>query len=159
MIGAALVAAALTGSAAAARPAATVSASATASAGSPEGLATTLGAAGYQVVLDKDGSGDPRLKVTRDAVHFVVSFFGCTEHADCTSIMFYYGRSTNGEVSVGRVNGWNKGQRWGRGYIDNDADPCLELDVDMTGGMPTAQFTKVLDHWWVALTSFREATA
>lgn len=129
------------------------------SAGNPEQIATTLGAAGYQVVLDKDGAGDPRLKVTRDAVRFVVNFYGCTDHADCTSIMFYFGRATHGEISVGRVNGWNKGQRWARGYIDNDADPCLEMDVEMTGGVPAAQFTKLLGHWWDALTSFREATA
>lgn len=39
------------------------------------------------------------------------------------------------DVGVMVVNQWNKEKRYGRSYIDNDGDPCLESDLDLDGGV------------------------
>ena len=46
----------------------------------------------------------------------------------------YYGLSGT-SANVQLVNEWNKSKRFGRGYIDDEGDPCVELDYDLEGGV------------------------
>ena len=39
-----------------------------------------------------------------------------------------------GNVTVQKVNEWNKTKRFSRAYLDSDGDPNVEWDVDLDGG-------------------------
>jgi hypothetical protein len=53
---------------------------------------------------------------------------------DHYSVQAYAGfKSDKGTLS--RVNEWNRTHRFSRAYIDNDGDPVIELDLDLTGGI------------------------
>jgi hypothetical protein len=39
------------------------------------------------------------------------------------------------QVSFSRINEWNKTKRFAKAYIDNDGDPVLESDYELTGGV------------------------
>ena len=34
-----------------------------------------------------------------------------------------------------KINAWNAGKRYSRSYLDEEKDPCLELDLDLAGGV------------------------
>lgn len=40
----------------------------------------------------------------------------------------------NGQVTMAKVNDWNKEKRFSRAYLDSDGDPNVEYDVDLDGG-------------------------
>ncbi len=50
------------------------------------------------------------------------------------TLQAYFGL-TGTKANVTLINEWNKTKRFGRGYIDGDGDPCVELDYDLEGGV------------------------
>jgi len=53
---------------------------------------------------------------------------------DGESVQFY-AAFADGNATLKKVNEWNKTKRYSRSYLDNDDDPCLELDLDLAGGV------------------------
>jgi hypothetical protein len=89
---------------------------------------------GYSASLDKDG--DIRWKL--QGCNCLILFFD-----DNASIQFYYA-VTGTDVTLERINAWNAGKRYSRTYLDEENDPCLELDLDLTGGISGARIVDFL---------------
>lgn len=91
----------------------------------PGGLRDLMRAEGYEASLDKDG--DVLWKVDGFKSHIFVS-------NDGQSIQFHTSFS-DGSATLKKVNEWNRSKRYSRTYLDDDGDPHLALDLDMSGGV------------------------
>lgn len=88
-------------------------------------LVAFMKAEGYTVEVDADGDLSWKLDGFK-SVLFVAK--------DNASLLFYAAFS-DGNGTLEKVNNWNKTRKYSRSYIDNDGDPCLELDLDLVGGV------------------------
>jgi len=100
-----------------------------------ETLKQILGQEGYLgVEIDKDG--DLLFLIDGDKVVLTIE-------KDKKSIMVGDGWSgTN--VDLRKVNEWNRDKKYSRAYIDDEGDPVLELDLDLTGGVTVARIKDFL---------------
>jgi hypothetical protein len=89
---------------------------------------------GYAASLDSDE--DIRWKI--EGSNCLILFY-----SDNTAIQFYYGVAGT-DVTWDQVNAWNAGKRYSRAYLDKDNDPCLELDLDLEGGVSKARIEDFL---------------
>jgi hypothetical protein len=85
--------------------------------------------------------------VRRDNGTIVYIFSGQTLQA-------YYG-VTGTSATLNSMNEWNKNKRFGRAYLDNDGDPCVELDYDLEGGVSDASLKVWIDTVNMIVGSFR----
>ncbi|HET9459122.1 MAG TPA: YbjN domain-containing protein [Sphingomicrobium sp.] len=125
----------------------------------PQSIARALLASGYQAEIKKDGEGDPMIMSASSGTRFGVFFYNCTNHANCATVQFHAGFDTDpGKApSLEKINAWNRTQRFGRAYLDNEGDPVIEMDIDLDdGGMSQALFLDNLEFWVSVLAQFEK---
>ena len=59
------------------------------------------------------------------------------------------------DVTLGRINEWNRTKRFSKAYLDDDDDPCLESDLDLEGGVATAAIEEFIETFRVSVEMFR----
>lgn len=127
------------------------------SAKKPETLVAALQAAGYSAKLDKDATGDPMIVSAVNGHTFRVVFYGCKANKDCATITFAAGFDKKSATSLASINDWNRKNRFGRAYLDDEGDPIIGMDVDLDdGGMSTALFTDNLEFWTAVTGAFQK---
>ena len=120
----------------------------------PQAIAGFLRGQGLSPVVKADTDGDPLIEAQiSENNKFSVYFYNCTEHKDCTTLQFYAGY-TDSKMDASKLNEWNRTKRFGRAYIDNVGDPVVEMDIDMTGGMPSALFADNYRFWKILMKDF-----
>lgn len=125
----------------------------------PQSVARALLASGYQAEMKKDGEGDPMIMSASSGTKFGVFFYNCTNHANCATVQFHAGFDTDpGKApSLEKINAWNRTQRFGRAYLDNEGDPVIEMDIDLDdGGMSQPLFLDNLEFWVSVLAQFEK---
>ncbi len=126
-------------------------------AGKPDTLVKALQAAGYSAKLEKDGTGDPMIKSAVNGHPFRIVFYGCKANRDCATITFAAGFDKKKETSLDSINDWNRENRFGRAYLDDEGDPILGMDVDLDdGGISPALFTDNLEFWTAVNGAFQK---
>lgn len=97
---------------------------------SGQDLQKILQSEGYlNVVVDADG--DLNFKIEGTKVQIFVA-------ENQQSIQFHSAwAGTN--ATLRSVNEWNKTKKYSKAYLDDDADPHLELDLDLAGGVTVAR--------------------
>jgi hypothetical protein len=60
------------------------------------------------------------------------------------------------KVTLSRINEWNKTKRFAKAYLDKSNDPCLEGDIELTGGVTKANVKEWIKTYAVALRQFVE---
>lgn len=78
---------------------------------------------------------------------YKVVMFVAKDHSDAQLFMGF----TDRQISLEKMNEWNRDHRFIRGYLDRDDDPVLESDIDFTGGVTEANIKA-----WIKI--FRGAT-
>jgi hypothetical protein len=127
------------------------------SAKKPETLVSALQAAGYSAKMEKDGTGDPMIVSGTNGHPFRVIFYGCKEHKDCATITLAAGFDKKSATSLDSINEWNRKNRFGRAYLDEEGDPILGMDVDLDdGGLSRALFTDNLEFWAAVTGAFQK---
>lgn len=125
-------------------------------AANPQSVIAALQSGGYKAALDKDSTGDPRIKSAATGSNFVVNFYGCEKNVRCKTLTFYAGW-TGSKATIGDMNEWNKVKRFSRGYIDKDGDPVMEFDLDLDdGGMSSALFIDNVEFWEASMGAFKK---
>lgn len=125
----------------------------------PQSIARALVASGYRAEMKKDGEGDPMIMSASSGTKFGVFFYNCTNHANCATVQFHAGFDTDpGKApSLEKINAWNRTQRFGRAYLDNEGDPVIEMDIDLDdGGMSQPLFLDNLEFWVSVLAQFEK---
>ncbi|MBA4018263.1 MAG: hypothetical protein C0483_13920 [Pirellula sp.] len=69
---------------------------------------------------------------------------------DSKSIQFY-ASFTDGNATLKKVNEWNKNKKYSRSYLNDDGEPCLELDLDLEGGVTEARIVDFLSTCRISL--------
>lgn len=125
------------------------------SASEPEGLVSVLSAKEAKVRLDTDDFGDPNIRANFDGTNFSIYFYGCVEGRECTSIQFYAGYRTDGEVRAEEFNAWNSQQRFAKAYFHENGSSRLEMDV-FTGrvGVSADDFDEMVGIWLRTMKTF-----
>ena len=123
----------------------------------PETVVKVLQEAGYRATLSKDKDGDPVVKSGAAGVDFSVLFYNCTDNKACKTVQFHAGFVKKG-VTLDTINKWNATHRFARGYLDDEKDPRIEMDVDLDdGGLSGALFKANLATWDSLLGEFQKA--
>ncbi|NDD30927.1 MAG: YbjN domain-containing protein [Proteobacteria bacterium] len=66
---------------------------------------------------------------------------------DGVSVLLYVGKTSVScwvsysdlKPSLEKINAWNREMRFSTAFLDADGDPCLELDLDLEGGVTVAR--------------------
>ena len=101
--------------------------------------------------LETDGNGDPVIRGRMDGTRYSVSFYGCKDGADCTTIQFWTWLDAPSDP-LGAVNTWNRDFRFGKAFIDADGDVIIEWDVNLWGGVSPRNLDDTFD-WWRSVMS------
>ncbi|MBM3409400.1 MAG: YbjN domain-containing protein [Gammaproteobacteria bacterium] len=97
-------------------------------------MLSLMKAEGYAVEADSDG--DLVWKIDGTKTLMLIS-------KDRSSLQLF-ASFVDGNATLKKVNEWNKSKRYSRTYLDEDGDPCLELDLDLDGGVTFARITDYL---------------
>jgi hypothetical protein len=92
---------------------------------SSDELRQLLQSEGYSVRVDKDL--DTVWMIDGKMCHIVASKSG-------SSIAFFVAYK-NSKTTLAKINEWNKDKRFSRTYLDEDGDPVLQIDLDLSGGV------------------------
>jgi hypothetical protein len=123
-------------------------------AGDPEAIADVVRGKGFDVEVTKDNDGDPMLQVEGKGYKFAILFYGCTNHRDCVTLGLYAGW-TGSTADLAKINKWNKDNRFGRAYIDDENDPVVEMDIDLDdGGMSRLLFEDHIEFWMSVMSQY-----
>ena len=98
-----------------------------------EEVVTWLQSQNYTTQIVPDTDGTKHLRIFYKGFKIGVYTFDCSSDR-CGSLQFSAGWAMNGRFDVSRMNEWNRGKRWCRGYFDRENDPWVEEDVDLTPG-------------------------
>lgn len=118
---------------------------------SAEDVAQVLKREGFPIERDIDAAGDPIIWSRLGGRRFGVFFYRCRGETErrCADIQFFAGFDIDGRFPETAMNAWNANVRFGRGYIDDEGDPRLEMDVITVGSTEFLLRESLL--WWQTL--------
>ena len=123
----------------------------------PQSIVSALQNAGYAAKLEVDKVGDPMVTSGVSGTTFQIFFYNCTNHLNCATVQFHSGYDLTTQTSLESINEWNRGQRFGRAYLDKENDPILEMDVDLDdGGVAPLLFIDNVEFWASVLGKFEK---
>ncbi|QAY79001.1 YbjN domain-containing protein [Sphingosinicella sp. BN140058] len=123
----------------------------------PGSIVSALTQAEFPATLDTDGAGDPIITSKHDGSTFKILFYNCTDHKNCATVQFHSGYDLDAAIPLDKINAWNKSQRFGRAYVDEEGDPIIQMDLDLDdGGISKALFADNLEYWTSVLDQFEE---
>jgi hypothetical protein len=123
----------------------------------PSSIVAALQNGGYAATLGTDNVGDPMVTSSHDGTTFQIFFYNCTDNRDCATVQFHSGYDLTSSPGLERINAWNRAQRFGRAYLDDEGDPILEMDVDLDdGGLSRLLFIDNVEFWTSVLTRFED---
>lgn len=110
---------------------------------------------GVRAKLGKDDLGDPQIDSALAGANFQVRFYDC-EKARCGSLQFLSGFDLDEAMSLEEANDWNRTMRYGSVYLDDEGDPYLQMDIDVTRGISKEQLAEWIAVWEEVLGRFKE---
>lgn len=126
-------------------------------ASNPATIKAILESQGWPATLVSKAGDDPYLESNRNGLKFLVLFMNCEEGKKCKTLQYYMGFSDAKDVSLDKLNKWNKDKRFARAYKDDEGDPVLEMDVDLDfQGIPRENVGETFNTWASLMDSFRE---
>jgi hypothetical protein len=112
---------------------------------------------GWPATIVAKAGDDPYIESNRNGLKFLVLFMNCTDNKNCKTLQYYMGFSDAKDVSLDKINKWNKDKRFARAYKDDEGDPVLEMDVDLDfAGIPRENVGETFNTWASLMDSFRE---
>ena len=117
------------------------------SAANPAALVSIIQALGFQAQLDQDNVGDPLIRSSSSGVGFNIYFYGCKKNKQCQSLQFIAGYDLGEGTTLQALNEWNTEKRFASAYLDDEADPFLQMDLNTEGGLTQENFEKTFELW------------
>ena len=123
----------------------------------PATIKAILESQGWPATLVTKDGDDPYIESNRNGLKFLVLFMNCEDNRNCKTLQYYMGFSDAKDVSLDRLNQWNRTKRFARAYRDDEGDPVLEMDVDVDfAGITRENLSETLNTWSSLMDSFRE---
>lgn len=103
-------------------------------------VSAVLSEQGYTFTLDQDDEGMPLFRIKLKAGYDALLFFydDIPDRPGYESLQLYAAFGTDSKVPLQKVNNWNYSYRFAKVYLDDDLDPVLESDLDLSGGVDLA---------------------
>jgi hypothetical protein len=101
---------------------------------SPKRMAKILTSMGLEVEEPKTTRDGKNPVIKFELAGYSVVMFLAKDHSDAQLFVGFGGQ----QVTPEKMNEWNRGHRFTRGYRDEDGDSVLESDIDFTGGVTEA---------------------
>lgn len=120
----------------------------------PDKLASVIRDLGYRASVEQDDAGDPMIRSSAGGIEFGIVFYGCTDGERCRTLLFQVGYDLESGTTAEVVEAWNEGILFGRAYLDEEADPWLEMPVNLFGGVSRENFEDTFDWWETILGDF-----
>ena len=105
--------------------------------------------------LETDSTGDPVIKGRIEGVAYGIYFYSCKKGKDCTSVQFAAGWA-DVKTDPALINRWNSENRFGAGYLDDDKDANVQMDVNLEFGVTPKNLEDTMDIWKTVLLDFKE---
>jgi hypothetical protein len=128
----------------------------------PENVGATLEGIGVAYSIETDPRGFPMLIVDARRLpvqQFNIMFFSCDKvSSECDDIALWAWYDM-GPVSEKAIFAWNdpfQGRRWSTGYIDQDDDPALVMNINATGGIGERALQILVNTYVEDLFAFRD---
>ena len=117
------------------------------SAENPGALVSIIQELGFQAKLETDNVGDPVIRSSSNGVDFRIYFYECKNNKRCKSLHFSVGYDLADGSSLGAVQEWNADKRFASAYLDDEADPFLQMDINTEGGISQKNFENSFELW------------
>ena len=125
-------------------------------AANPETIKAIVESQGWPATIVTKEGDDPYIESNRNGLKFLVLFMNCDAGERCKTLQYYMGFSDAKDVTLERLNQWNKEKRFARAYKDDAGDPVLEMDVDLDfQGIPRENVGETFNTWASLMDSFR----
>lgn len=109
-------------------------------------------AKGYgSAVLEEDSVGDPMISGRMEGHKYQLLWEACDD--ECSVVRFQAGWA-DADVTIKTVNAWNQESLFGKGYIDDEGDPVVELTINLDHGVSRKNLDDTFDWWREVLRSF-----
>jgi hypothetical protein len=108
--------------------------------------------------LGKDNLGDPIIAAKIGDRGYELLFYGCSENRECETVMFravWQAEEEEEDVDEA-VSDWNRERRFGKAYLSEDGEVVLEMNVNLRGGVSSANFEHTVDWWSLVLDQFAD---
>lgn len=123
----------------------------------PATIKAILESQGWPATLVTKDGDDPYIESNRNGLKFLVLFMNCEDNRNCKTLQYYMGFSDAKDVSLDRLNQWNRTKRFARAYRDDEGDPVLEMDVDVDfAGLPRENLGESFNTWASLMDAYRE---
>jgi hypothetical protein len=121
-------------------------------------LDITKGFGSAQLGTDKEG--DPLITGRIEGAKYSVFFYGCTSGKNCKELQFVASYDVSDKASIAeklaKANFYNQKKRFGRVYVDDEADMVMDFAVTLMGGVTQKNLDDVFDWWKVAMVDFKK---
>jgi hypothetical protein len=118
-------------------------------------VAAVLLAHGYQAEIDKDGTGDPLVRSAIDGTKYRIVFYECNKTPRCGALEFLVGFDLPDGMALPRLNKWNRDERFGHAYLDDENDPYIQLDLNADNGFSSESLAGYLETWGSLVPHFK----
>lgn len=101
---------------------------------------------------------DPYIEMQYDGLKTLIFFMNCDQsHKDCKTLQYYIGFSDAENVTVDKLNTWNRDKRFGHAFVDDEGDPVLEMDMDLDfNGLPKVNVVESFNTWKSLVEQFHD---
>lgn len=94
-------------------------------------------------------------EVSNNTYSFVIDDLKIVIFNKKETMQLYAGFRSSG-TSLSTINAWNKEHRFTRAYLDNDNDPVLESDIDLTGGVTQENVDEFVRTFFASLVQYKK---
>ena len=114
-----------------------------------------LHAGGYkaEVLTRKDSDKPKYIGSASGGVNFYIDLYDCKADR-CASLQFFSAFDKDQPMTAEKINGWNLENRYSRAYIDDEGDPYLEYDANLSPGGTYEALDDDLQVWTNSLGKF-----
>ena len=121
-------------------------------------LVAWLQKAGYPAQVKKGDSYD-YITSAAEGYNFNIDLYDCHDTPRCGSIRFVMGIDLTNGMTLQRANEWNHSERYTSVFLDDENDPYLGYDVNLTPGVTYESLNDSFGTWRMMLRTFRDFLA
>lgn len=121
----------------------------------PASLVRAMQNAGYRAELAVDNIGYPMVRSSTQGINYAIFFYGCLDNGtQCTNVQFEATFTMNAPLSAESMNEFNSAKRFIRVVVNEEGNPAIRMDVNMSGGITEDQFLDMINLWDILVGDF-----
>jgi hypothetical protein len=86
---------------------------------------------GYRAQIKNYQDGDQYISSSAEGTNFTIDMYDC-KNGRCASLQFESAFDLTNGISAAKVNEWNNTKRYARAVIDDQGDPSLRYDANLS---------------------------